>query len=216
MGLTIWNNLADPYNHEQLAGNFSKLDQHDHSPGRGNQIPTGGIADGAVTAAKMAPGASAIADGSISSAKLTNDAVSPANLDTWKYSAIASAESTTSATPVALTTTGPQIPVTVPANGILELVGSVEIKTSNISATASVCLFEDGVEILTLGVIPAVANTYYTYTFGSGISLARVISRGVLYATPGAHTYEVRYKVSGGFTATFQNRKLWLGIIDPN
>lgn len=54
MGLSVWNLLTDPYDHAQLADNFSKIDLHDHTPGRGIQIPTEGLADGAVTAAKLA------------------------------------------------------------------------------------------------------------------------------------------------------------------
>ncbi len=44
MGLRIWNLLLDPYDHEQLADNWAKVDAHDHSPGRGVLIPTEGIA----------------------------------------------------------------------------------------------------------------------------------------------------------------------------
>lgn len=44
LGLRIWNLLLDPYDHEQLADNWAKVDAHDHSPGRGVLIPTEGIA----------------------------------------------------------------------------------------------------------------------------------------------------------------------------
>ena len=44
MELRIWNLLLDPYDHEQLADNWAKVDAHDHSPGRGVLIPTEGIA----------------------------------------------------------------------------------------------------------------------------------------------------------------------------
>jgi len=44
MSLRIWNLLLDPYDHEQLADNWAKVDAHDHSPGRGVLIPTEGIA----------------------------------------------------------------------------------------------------------------------------------------------------------------------------
>lgn len=54
MGLRIWDQLSDPYDHDQLADNWSKVDFHDHTPGRGVQIPTEGLADGAVTSAKLA------------------------------------------------------------------------------------------------------------------------------------------------------------------
>lgn len=57
MGLRLWNLLGDKYSHSQLAQNFAKLDLHDHSPGRGAQIGTGGLLDGAVTIEKLAPAA---------------------------------------------------------------------------------------------------------------------------------------------------------------
>lgn len=69
MGLAIWNLATDLYNHDQLADNFAKLDFHDHAPGRGLQIGTEGIKDGAITAAKMAEGANSIQNGSITPAK---------------------------------------------------------------------------------------------------------------------------------------------------
>lgn len=49
MGLRIWNLLLDPYDHEQLADNWAKVDAHDHSPGRGVLVPTEGIALQAVS-----------------------------------------------------------------------------------------------------------------------------------------------------------------------
>lgn len=54
MGLRLWTQGQDPYDHDQLATNFSKLALHDHTPGRGVQIPSEGIFDGAITYAKMA------------------------------------------------------------------------------------------------------------------------------------------------------------------
>jgi hypothetical protein len=54
MGLRIWNLLTDLYDHAQLADNWAKVDYHDHSPGKGVQIPTEGLADGAVTGPKLA------------------------------------------------------------------------------------------------------------------------------------------------------------------
>lgn len=53
MGLKVWNLLTDPYDHAQLAENWAKVDQHNHESGKGVQIPTGGIKDGAVTKAKL-------------------------------------------------------------------------------------------------------------------------------------------------------------------
>jgi len=49
LGLRVWNLLLDPYDHEQLADNWAKVDAHDHSPGRGVLIPTEGIAFEAIS-----------------------------------------------------------------------------------------------------------------------------------------------------------------------
>ena len=63
--LTVWNNLTDPYNSEQLANNFIKLDQHDHSPGKGAQIDGSSIKDASITNAKLA--ANSVTTGTIAS-----------------------------------------------------------------------------------------------------------------------------------------------------
>jgi hypothetical protein len=54
MSLRIWNLLNDPFDHAQLATNWDKVDQHDHTSGRGVQIPTAGLADGSVSITKLA------------------------------------------------------------------------------------------------------------------------------------------------------------------
>lgn len=91
LGLKIWNLLTDAYDHAQLADNFRRLDEHDHSGGKGVQIPTGGLADAAVTTPKLAPGvqatpidssvtASKIATGAVTYTKIASDAVDLSNL----------------------------------------------------------------------------------------------------------------------------------------
>lgn len=54
MGLRVWNLITDLYDHSQLADNWAKVDYHDHSPGKGVQVPTEGIADSAITSVKLA------------------------------------------------------------------------------------------------------------------------------------------------------------------
>lgn len=54
MALRIWLNVTDAYDHGQLADNWSKVDFHDHTPGRGTLIPTEGLADASITQSKLA------------------------------------------------------------------------------------------------------------------------------------------------------------------
>lgn len=104
MALKIWNQISDPYDHAQLAENWSKVDEHDHTSGKGKSITTGAIADGAITQSKIAAGVSLplttippgtittteladggvatadLADGSVTNLKLGSGAVGPANV----------------------------------------------------------------------------------------------------------------------------------------
>lgn len=73
MSLSVASNSADPYDHNALAINWLRLDQHDHSFGRGVQISTAGIQDNAITTAKIAPG-------SVTSAQLASNIVLPAGM----------------------------------------------------------------------------------------------------------------------------------------
>ncbi len=69
MGLIIWDLATDDWNWEQMRTNLARIEFHDHAFGRGTQIPTEGIKDGAITAPKLAPGANIISDGSVTAAK---------------------------------------------------------------------------------------------------------------------------------------------------
>ena len=53
MLLQMWDQINDLWFNDTLADNFERIDKHDHSGGRGVQIPTEGIADGAITLAKL-------------------------------------------------------------------------------------------------------------------------------------------------------------------
>lgn len=91
IGLRVWDQLGDRYDHQQLADNFNKIDFHDHTIGRGVQIPTEGLADGAVTSAKLDPSVALtvpdnsittikFVDGNVTTAKIADLAISTAKL----------------------------------------------------------------------------------------------------------------------------------------
>jgi hypothetical protein len=78
MGLTAWDLGDDPYDHSQLANNFVAIDQHDHSSGKGVQIPSAGLKDRSVTTIKIALQAvtsAELSDNSVSNAKLQDNSV---------------------------------------------------------------------------------------------------------------------------------------------
>lgn len=65
MGFYEWNDTDDPYDYQQLAGNWEIAGFHDHTPGRGVPIPMGGIAPGAVGIVQLASNVPIIQTGSI-------------------------------------------------------------------------------------------------------------------------------------------------------
>lgn len=83
MGLKAWDLGTDPYSHSDLAGNMAAIDVHDHTSGKGVQIPTAGIANNAVTSAKIADGTivtADLADNSVTSAKIVDGAIATADI----------------------------------------------------------------------------------------------------------------------------------------
>jgi hypothetical protein len=54
-----------------ISDSFTLIDAHDHTSGKGVQVPTGGIADSAVTTAKL--GALSVTGAKIAAATVTND-----------------------------------------------------------------------------------------------------------------------------------------------
>jgi hypothetical protein len=102
LALTVWNNTADPYNSAQLADNFVKIDQHDHSGGvkgiridgstsiLANSIGSNAIGSNAVTANELsssstsddarAVGTNHIKVNSIDSTKIVNGTITRSDL----------------------------------------------------------------------------------------------------------------------------------------
>jgi hypothetical protein len=73
MNLTVWDLATDGYDHTELANNWSAVDTHDHTTGKGVQIPTGGILNLAITTAKLA-------DNSVTSAKIVDGTITGADI----------------------------------------------------------------------------------------------------------------------------------------
>jgi hypothetical protein len=215
MGLKIWNSSTDPYDHAQLAANWGKVDEHDHSSGKGTQIPTGGIRDGAITAAK-----------------LSSDVLGPAGLVSGLSTA--TTETTTSTSYTTLTTAD-SVSVTVGTNGLLRIAFRALWKLTAASNDGSIALFLGSQQLQTYGADNTPANiagtlvatgdnygfvgtsaTGFTVT-ASPTSDSALITTGIslnpltIDVAAGTYTVSVKYKVNAvsGGTLSVKERKLW-------
>lgn len=73
MGIRVWDLPDDDFDSDELANNWMAIDAHDHTTGKGLQIPTGGIQNLAVTSAKLAEMA-------VTTGKINTDAVTQAKI----------------------------------------------------------------------------------------------------------------------------------------
>lgn len=83
MGLKSWNAGADLFSYADLDANWAKIANHDHTSGNGVQVPTDGIADNAITSAKILNGTitgSDIASGTITSSNIVDATVTDSDL----------------------------------------------------------------------------------------------------------------------------------------
>lgn len=83
MNLIRWNQVSDYFSHSQLAANFLSIDEHDHTTGKGVQIPYGGLAALSVGSSELRTASvieAKINDGAVSTNKLANTSVTTGKL----------------------------------------------------------------------------------------------------------------------------------------
>lgn len=226
MGLKVWNLLTDSYDHAQLAENFAKIDQHQHTEGQGAQIPTGGIENGAISGSK-------IGNEQVSPEKLTTVAAESVGMNTPSrtYRKVVTNEETyknetTSYTVVDSAT------VYVPLNARLMISYMSVQKATTASATAQ--LFIDSVEVKkvaagggpsALSVATLEASSFFgiLQTGSSGLEVIKgatansfyvstgLVSSGItIFGLPaGTHTVEVKAKAGTSGTIEIASRRLW-------
>lgn len=147
MGLIMWDQLTDPYDHVELASNMAKIDQHDHTPGRGIQLTTQSFAPESITSAQLA-------NNSITSAKIENGTIQVADLATSLQNKVATSrkslkidtEESRTNTAFGLLPTPDQVEVTLSENGIL-VVGYQATWQQSVESTARADIFLNGVQL---------------------------------------------------------------------
>lgn len=139
-----------------------------------------------------------------------------AKIDLRGYAEVNTSQTTSSAGPVDLGTTGPSVTLTAATNGLLEVVAQATASAAG-GATATVYLDEDGTNLgAILAITSGTPTTLYTAP-GSATGTSTRVRSGALVipVTTGSHTYKLRYGSDGFNTATFLTRRLWVRLLQP-
>lgn len=166
MGLKAWNAGPDLFSYADLDANWAKVDAHDHTSGKGVQIPTAGIANNAITAAQIAAGeidnskinvSAAIAGSKLAANSITNDKIATADLQKLGLSdsvirrgksIVGTEESRTNTAYGTLTTPDQVSGVVLPTDGLIFVAYQATWK-SNGSADANAAIFLNGTQLQT-------------------------------------------------------------------
>jgi len=154
--------------------------------------------------------------GAVKTKKIANFAVNPFKSNLTRFGFTGGEVTTTSGPPVSLAG-GPSTTVFVPKGALVAVYAEVEARISNGAQNAQVHIhettsFANSPKIMDVGSTNfVVRRTRSGDNSGAGSNvLAGAIVTG---GRPGKHTFSLRYSSSGGATAVFRNRKLWVAVL---
>jgi hypothetical protein len=154
--------------------------------------------------------------GAVKKKKIANFAVTPPKTNLGRFGFSGGEVTTTSGPPVSLPG-GPSVTVFVPRGGLVAVYAEVEMRISNGAESAQVHLFSPvpfpgSPRILDRSMVGfGVMKT----TTGDNTGVAASVNGGTIVTgvRPGRHTFSLRYSSTGGATAVFRDRKLWVTVL---
>lgn len=179
-----------------------------------NTVKSNDIANNAVKTSKINKDA-------VTGAKIKNATITAPDLDVYRDSFVPAVVSTASGPPVDLG--GPAVTVTVPEGGLVGVYARVEALSTGGGGdgAAQVHLVEptflpDAPRIMSFPTNNPIAARF-TSPGPDGINGVVGPTRAgmiTLAPPPGTYTFSLQYSGAGGSTAAFQNRRLWVGIVN--
>lgn len=179
-----------------------------------NSVKTNDIKNNAVTTTKIKKDA-------VTGGKIKNGSVTAPDLDVFRDTFAADIVSTASGPPVDLG--GPAVTVTVPEGGLVQIYARVDALATGGggNGAAQVHLFEptflpDSPRIMGFPTNNPIAARYTSPGSGDVDGVASPTRGGMITLAPpaGTYTFSLQYSQAGGATASFQNRRIWAGIVN--
>jgi hypothetical protein len=181
-----------------VSNSLTNIDNHDHTSGKGLQIPTGGIADSAVTAAKLASDA-------VTTAKILNANVTKAKLASvgqQKSTTRGSAFSTVSATlvdvtslSISITTTGRPVIIGLTRDGSGSG-GGFYVEAVTPTAAATIAILRDSTEVYKDFI--SFSQNYSGVASGTAQFSAPLSLISIDAPAAGTYTYKVQVALNNG------------------
>lgn len=234
MGLFSWDQLGDNYNYAQLAQNFQTLDYHDHTGGRGTQVPAGGLAPGAVLSSNIAANQIGLQHFALST--IQNLGLNQPGQVSQGYVSIGASQSISTSSFSYLGTPDQIANVTI-NNGGLIFIAYQAMWQSSVSAAGTAAIFIGANQLTAAslaGGAPAVQQAVTTGTtalslatasnglvsgtsgtYSGDVTTGQIVGVGATagivtaFAAAGTYTVGVQFKASSGNIAA-SNRKLWV------
>ena len=157
-----------------------------------------------------------IVKGAVTAKKIRAGAVNPTKTSLVKLGFAGPEVSTTSGPPVTLTG-GPSVTVFVPKGGLVAIYAETEARISNGAQSAQVHLQEASNFPNSPKIMDQTSTSFAVRRTKSGDpdGAAANVNGGAIFSgvPPGKHTFTLRYSSSGGATALFRNRKLWVTVL---
>lgn len=160
LGLKVWNLSTDSYNSGQLADNWSRVDEHDHTSGKGKRITTAAIADGAVTPAKLSSDV-VPPDASVTTAKIIDGAVTTDKLADTAVTTVKVTDGAVTTTKLADSSVTP-IKLGLPRAYVVTVSGNQVITTNTVTLVAWQREYGDGDNLFT----PSTGQTAFVLAAG--------------------------------------------------
>lgn len=165
---------------------------------------------------KNSVGPDDIRRGAVKTKKIANFAVNPFKANLGRFGFSGGEVTTTSGPPVSLAG-GPSVTVFVPKGALVAVYAEVEARISNGAQLAQVHIheassFPGSPKMMDIGSTGFVVRRTKS---GDNAGAASNVNAGAIFVggIPGKHTFTMRYSSSGGATAVFRNRKLWVTVL---
>lgn len=132
---------------------------------------------------------------------------------------VAASQNTTSTTFADMGTVGPEVTVNVPANGMVAVFVKCDCR-ANGGGTANVHIdeFDGAATHNDLSIVAGTTNAAFVTNYSGGFNVTNLARAGFAIfpaIASGTRTYRLRYSRTGGTSADFQNRTIWVKAFDP-